>query len=401
MLMIFVIFIIFILFTTISFVKSDINVFTSWFDKYGNLSIYETKHYDEIKNSWHNNDLIIKLHNEKKLSWKLGHNKFSGMSKIEFIEYMKFNNNNKNTENNYIKYNIEKCELNNYIDWVYKGAVTNVKNQGKCGSCWAYSAVGSLEGIYKITYGKLLNFSQQQLIDCTYNINYHNSCKGGNHDFAFQWINQNNGLCLESQYKDTSYYTLEPGYCNAKCENVVGSKILYYVKINSKSESELLCALNKQPISASIDASENTFKFYKSGIITNDCNHNSNHAILVVGYGTINNINYYKIKNSWGTDWGENGYVYIARGDQYNDGYGMCGILYNPSYPVLYNVATSNNIITIETVANNTIITNKKTFTYLMVFFVTINLFVLWVLCKKLISYLHKTSSYKRINDYK
>jgi KDEL-tailed cysteine endopeptidase len=223
------------------------------------------------------------------------------------------------------------------INWVTKGAVTNIKDQGQCGSCWSFSTTGALEGAYFIKYGVLESFSEQQLVDCD---NYRNGgkdlgCKGGLMDNAFTWIGDNGGLCSENDYPYFSGETKSSGSCKTSCKNVKNSKITEFVDIIKSSDDEMMKAISKQPVSIAIEADQREFQLYKSGVFSTSCGVNLDHGVLVVGYGNENNLDYYLVKNSWSTSWGDNGFIKLGRGKQYNNGDGQCGLLLQGSYPVL------------------------------------------------------------------
>jgi len=316
---------------------------------------FEIKVIDDIQQAklftnWLHNDKLIYETNSKNLSYSLGHNSFSGMSTDEFLEYMKFKNNNmkfQSKHNNFLRKqqtfkqddDIYSESLPISIDWREKGAVTNVKNQGNCGSCWSFSTTGALEGIYAITYGDLVSFSEQQLVDCDFGIIKNHGCNGGIMDDAFDWISSNGGLCSEEIYPYISGTTQKNGMCQNYCKLVSGSEIKKYIDVIPNSDNAMMNALVKQPVSVAVDATN--FQFYKNGIFTGKCGTELNHGVLLVGYSTENDLDYYILKNSWDTTWGINGYMYLGKGlnpetnKSYNDGAGQCGVLSMASYPLL------------------------------------------------------------------
>jgi hypothetical protein len=221
-------------------------------------------------------------------------------------------------------------ELPKEVDWVKKGAVTPVKNQGQCGSCWAFSTTGSAEGRLFTTTGKLVSLSEQQLVDCSHNGNM--GCHGGLMDNGFKYI-ENNGLCTEDSYP----YTAANGKCQADTctTGVKQGQMSGFKDVERDDMQALMEAVSEGPVSIAIEADHQAFQFYKGGVLTKSCGTMLDHGVLVVGYGSDDDIDFWMVKNSWGPSWGGDGYIKLERGASPDGAAGECGLLQQPSYPVL------------------------------------------------------------------
>jgi KDEL-tailed cysteine endopeptidase len=218
------------------------------------------------------------------------------------------------------------------LDWRTKGAVTSVKDQGQCGSCWSFSATGAVEGAWALTKGQLIDLSEQELVDCAIGTAYgSHACNGGQMDGAFKFIIVN-GQCSLSSYPYTSGVTKTGGTCQ-KCSPIAHISSCSDVKPND--QISLKGAVAQQPVSIAISADTKLFQSYSSGVITSStCYTSLDHGVLIAGYGEENGIKYWLVKNSWGTSWGDKGYVKIQRSDSTNDP-GICGIAMMPSFPIV------------------------------------------------------------------
>jgi len=223
---------------------------------------------------------------------------------------------------------MQHIELPENVDWREYGAVTPVKNQGLCRSCWSFATTGALEAMHHQATGELVNLSEQNLIDCS-NKYGNNGCSGGLMDNAFQYIKDNGGIDTERSYP----YEARNGKCRYNAANI-GSNSIGFVDVEAGNEEALKIAVATQgPCGIGIDASHPSLQFYHKGVYKEqNCSpFNLDHAVLVVGYGVEETGEaYWLVKNSWGTNWGLQGYVKIARNED-----NMCGVATLASYPLV------------------------------------------------------------------
>jgi cathepsin H len=204
------------------------------------------------------------------------------------------------------------------VDWRTKGVVTPVKNQGSCGSCWAFSTIGAVESVWAIKTGKLLTFAEQQLVDCAGGFK-NMGCRGGLPSQAFQYIMWAGGIQDSQSYP----YTGRDGSCKFNKAKVVAT-LTDEVNITERAENEMVDAIGGRPVSVAYQVSSD-FRSYKSGVYdSKQCKSGPmdvNHAVLAVGYNSTSaGVPYYIIKNSWGTSFGIQGYFWMVRGKN------MCGV---------------------------------------------------------------------------
>ena len=313
----------------------DIEKFIYYVEKYNKLYSNENQLIQAFKNYIKNNEFIM---NHNSSSYQLELNEHFDMDEEQFISYRQLYSNFQFLEYYSLK-TIDRTLCKPYkpnvnslvydsIDWRSK-AVTSVKDQGQCGSCWSFSSAGAMEGAHAIATGELIDISEQQLMDCSWTYGDF-GCNGGLMDNAFQYA-IDNGMCLE---KDVPYLAK-----NQKCKEMPDcervASFSYCFDVTPNNQQDLLKAVSEQPVSIAIEADTKVFQFYKSGIIDSyECGTNLDHGVLIVGYGEEDGQMYWNVKNSWGTGWGENGYVRIARSNEVNDP-GICGIAMQPSFIVV------------------------------------------------------------------
>lgn len=284
--------------------EPTLNEFQLWQSKYNAKfdSMFEQSYRERI---FLENLAKIKLHNANEhRTYDLGVNQFSALTQEEFVQ--QYLGTIVPTETVVAE---QKDDISvGDVDWVAAGATTPVKNQGQCGSCWAFSATGGLEGLSKVGFGTLKNFSEQQLVDCS--TSYGNqACNGGLMDNAFKFV-KDHGIVLEEEYP---YKAVKQA-----CAKTGGDfKISGFTDI--KNCNDLASGLTGRPISVAVDATN--WSAYKSGVF-NNCATRLNHGVLLVGVTD----QYWKVKNSWAASWGEQGFIRLARGN-------TCGICNVASYP--------------------------------------------------------------------
>lgn len=216
--------------------------------------------------------------------------------------------------------------LDESVDWEAKGAVTPVKDQKTCGSCWAFSTTGSTEGAWQVASGHLVSLSEQQLVDCS---KANDGCDGGAMDPGFEFL-ETAGACAEESYP----YTAQAGSCKSSCDLAVpAGGVTGYKDVDIDDSKALMSALMTGPVSVAIEADQTSFQMYSGGVLKGTCGSKLDHGVLAVGYGTDNGLGYWKVKNSWGPSWGERGYFRLLRSDSLPDG--ECGVLKMSSYPVV------------------------------------------------------------------
>eukprot|EP00355_Strombidium_rassoulzadegani_P008291 CAMPEP_0168619034 /NCGR_PEP_ID=MMETSP0449_2-20121227/6389_1 /TAXON_ID=1082188 /ORGANISM="Strombidium rassoulzadegani, Strain ras09" /LENGTH=330 /DNA_ID=CAMNT_0008659947 /DNA_START=12 /DNA_END=1004 /DNA_ORIENTATION=+ len=267
---------------------------------------------------------FIEEHNsENDKTSTVGINKFADFSPEEMKKLLGYKGSRSEAEKNYVDFLDENTSLDVSIDWRKRGAVTRVKNQGQCGSCWAFSTTGSMEGAHFLSTGNLVELSEQNLVDCSW---LNHGCNGGLMDNAFKYA-EAHPLMTEADYP----YTANTGLFKCKYDKSKGlAKVTNFADVKPNDTDQLIAALSRGPVSVAIEADQKAFQFYTGGVLSHDkCGTNLDHGVLVVGYGLEKGERYFMVKNSWGPDWGDKGYIKLES----STGAGTCGLNLSASIP--------------------------------------------------------------------
>ncbi|KAE9588402.1 hypothetical protein Lal_00002871 [Lupinus albus] len=309
-------------------------LYEEWLVKHGKLynALGEKEKRFEI---FKDNLRFIDEHNDYDVNrtYKLGLNRFADLTNEEYrakfvgtrIDPNRRMGKLKTRSNRYATRVGDK--LPEFVDWRKEGAVVGVKDQGGCGSCWAFSTIAAVEGINKIVTGDLISLSEQELVDC--DRSYNEGCNGGIMDYAFEFIINNGGIDSEEDYP----YKAVDGRCDQYRKNAKVVAIDGYEDVPTYDEKALQKAVANQPVAVAIEGGGREFQLYESGVFTGKCGTALDHGVNAVGYGTENGKDYWIVRNSWGPNWGENGYIRLER-NLASSRSGKCGIAIEPSYPV-------------------------------------------------------------------
>jgi C1A family cysteine protease len=291
--------------------------------------VFNGEDEDSHRQTYEANLQMIEAHNAQGLSFTMGINQFTDLTQEQYREAAGLGWKPAPTEgtmpvlSNHV-HNGE--ELADSVDWTTQGAVTPIKDQGQCGSCWSFGTTGGIEGSWQIATGSLKSLSEQQLVDCSKFPNM--GCSGGNPQIAVSFETKHN-VCSEESYP----YTAKKGSCkgDTSCTAAIPSGgVTGYNKVGGllgANKKDMQAAVQQQPVTIAIEADQSSFQHYESGVLTSGCGTNLDHAVLAVGYGTESGNDYWLVKNSWGTSWGQSGYIKIGSDSN------VCGVLNQAGYP--------------------------------------------------------------------
>lgn len=348
-----------------SFTDEMKELFHTWRQEFA-VEYKTAKELEERMDVWLENHVFIENHNNQDppASYELGHNQFSDLTWDEYKAYNKLGEYspgimmdklvvlaNGNDDDNQVGTDTatsrrladrmaaaaaaaeEPTDVPDSVNWIELGAVPPVKNQGMCGSCWAFSAIGAIEGAHFLDTGSLVALSEQQLVDCD---PLDLGCSGGLMDNAFLFDENSTGICSEVDYPYVQHKRWFRGCASAKglCQPQNHTRVDTFVDVKNTVDA-LVKAIADQPVSIAIEADQQSFQFYKKGVYADPhCGNNLDHGVLAVGYGTSpDGKDYFLVRNSWGATWGDKGYIKMARHTKQVNG--TCGILSFASRPIL------------------------------------------------------------------
>ncbi|XP_036393874.1 cathepsin S-like [Megalops cyprinoides] len=314
----------------VALISPDLDLYWQiWKDRHDKVYLFEAEEM-ERRQIWEKNLQLIALHNlEASMgmhTYDLGMNHMGDMTTEEILDSLALTRVPSDFNRGSSPFvGSSRAPLPDTVDWREKGFVTEVKSQGRCGSCWAFSAAGALEGQLMKTRGKLVSLSPQNLVDCSYKYG-NKGCNGGFMTQAFQYV-IDHGIETDAFYPYTGMVgecKYNVAYCAANC-----TAYRFLPKGDEMALKRALATVG--PVSVAIDASQPHFHFYRSGVYRDPtCTQKVNHGVLAVGYGTLNGEDYWLVKNSWGKNFGDQGYIRMARNKN-----NQCGIALYGCYPLM------------------------------------------------------------------
>lgn len=305
----------------LSFLSLEQSEFESYLQVFGKS--YSGEEYFRRFSIYSRNMGFIRVFNSQGESWVLGQTQYTDWTVTEFELILTSSSSTSSNINPPTILPDQHSSLSypQTLDWRTQGVVTPVENQGNCNSGWAFSAAGAIEGVWALAGNTLVSLSEQQLLDCSSRYG-NNGCNGGTMDYAFNYV-INSGIASESNYP----YKAQVGTCQSGVTPT--ANIQSFTDVVPNSPTDLYNAVALRPVSVAVDADPSIWQNYKGGVISRNCGNNLNHAALVVGYNSISTPPYWILKNSFGVNWGESGYIRLA----VVNGDGVCGVQKQPSYP--------------------------------------------------------------------
>eukprot|EP00287_Rhodomonas_sp_CCMP768_P009393 CAMPEP_0196736446 /NCGR_PEP_ID=MMETSP1091-20130531/14503_1 /TAXON_ID=302021 /ORGANISM="Rhodomonas sp., Strain CCMP768" /LENGTH=354 /DNA_ID=CAMNT_0042080185 /DNA_START=29 /DNA_END=1093 /DNA_ORIENTATION=- len=314
--------------------------FVSWKAKFS--KIYEgAEHWAKFAVFKANAEMVEahnKLYEAGEETYHMALNSFADMTKEEYNKMLGYKNDLRATRS--VGEHGKACKhrsitnISKSVDWRTKGAVTKVKNQGQCGSCWSFSTTGSVEGAWFVAGHPLVSLSEEELVQC--DTRSDEGCNGGLMDNAYEFIIQNGGIASEELYPYISGNGTR-GMCNRVTLRTKTASIEDWCDLKVGDEKDLEMALMQQPVAVAIEADQTAFQFYAGGVLpAKKCGTKLDHGVLAVGYGYSkqHKMHYWIVKNSWGPQWGDEGYIMLQKMPKHVK-HSACGIANAASYPVV------------------------------------------------------------------